>query len=81
MLSVYPNPVAESITVMATAAESGTCTITIKDITGRTVATQSAKLNTGMNQVQINGLNSLSPGTYKVLADINGRIETTTLVK
>ena len=77
----FPNPFTGRINVSASATEADVCTIVIKDITGRTVVSKSVAVMPGTNTFTINGLDGLASGTYKIKAEIDGRIETTTLVK
>ena len=52
-----------------------------KDIYGKTVASQSAAVAAGTNMIEVSGLEKLAAGTYIVMVNIDGRIETSTLVK
>jgi hypothetical protein len=80
-LIAFPNPFSETINVTVEAERAGNCTISIKDINGRTVASRAAALSQGANSIRVDGLYKLAQGIYQVVADINGNVRTTTLVK
>jgi len=65
-LSIYPNPVVNAATLQFNLTESANVTVTMVDITGKTVQTTNAgELNTGLNEVTINREN-LTSGLYFV---------------
>jgi hypothetical protein len=79
--AIYPNPFSENITVTTSADEAGSYTILIKDISGKTVAEQSARIATGVQHIRVENLGRLPKGIYKLMTEINGTVQTATIVK
>jgi hypothetical protein len=80
-IAIYPNPFTSEIGIDIDAMNDAQSSITVSDITGKTVLSTSAMLAKGFNSIQTNGLSSLAKGIYFVQITINGEIVTHKLVK
>jgi hypothetical protein len=70
-LVLFPNPATERSLLNFTSFEEGDYTITVKDISGRTLRTITGSAVTGENTAEIN-VNGLSIGLYLVGLTLNG---------
>lgn len=63
LLKAYPNPFKLNTVIAIISTQPKTIAIEVKDITGRTVLTQNARLTQGINNIQLN-IAALPGGTY-----------------
>jgi hypothetical protein len=70
-LVLFPNPASERATLNFTSFEEGDYTITVKDISGRTLRTITGFAVIGENTAEIN-VTGLSIGMYLVGLTLNG---------
>ncbi len=81
LLSVYPNPFKEQLTVQYTLTEEGPVQLHLLDALGRTLASQSlGTVPAGLQRATLTWRN-LVPGTYILLVDLNGKKQQRILVK
>lgn len=71
-LSIYPNPASSEISLSFDADYASKATISIIDVTGKVIATQSIDLNAGSNVQTINTA-EISNGLYLVVLSANGK--------
>jgi hypothetical protein len=64
-VSVFPNPAAEQATLHITAAKASEMTISVISLDGKTVLSQTAKVNAGTSDIKLN-TSALSNGVYFV---------------
>ncbi|UOG76771.1 CHRD domain-containing protein [Hymenobacter tibetensis] len=67
----YPNPFRDELTLSFESRASGTATVNVADLLGRTVATKSVLVRVGANQPRLE-LPGIAPGVYLVTVDIAG---------
>lgn len=77
-LSIYPNPVADRLTVLINGYAPKDITLKITDITGRLISEETSELNN--NNITIN-TSSLSAGIYLLEILQGNRIQTTKFIK
>lgn len=63
LVNVYPNPAKDQVTVAAVAPKAGRYTLTVTDVTGKAVSTQTVTLAAGDNQIRLN-VAALTQGNY-----------------
>ncbi len=63
-MTVSPNPFVEKINVQFNAATNGKAEIRLLNVNGQTVISSKANINTGSNNLQVNGLSNLNRGVY-----------------
>jgi len=80
-LNVYPNPFNSDLNVRIDLSHAGNVTITLIDITGKTVATKVDNLPAGVNQTTLSGMNDLKAGIYFLNVEMNGQNYVQKLVK
>lgn len=64
-ISVYPNPAKDQVNISINSATETNATITITDVTGKTVAAIDQTLATGSNKITV-ALNGFAKGTYVI---------------
>jgi Secretion system C-terminal sorting domain len=74
-LSVYPNPASGNVHVNFESKVSNTVTIQLMDVTGRIVYTQSANVQTGLNNLNID-ISSCNHGLYMMNIKSNQQVLT-----
>ena len=79
-IKVYPNPVQDRLTVDYTSNINENVLITVADITGRILISQSRTVVDGGNQLNIN-LNDLPEGSYVIRLQSNSNTTIQTIVK
>ncbi len=67
-----PNPFIDKINIGFDAGANGNAEIRITNITGKTVITKKYNVSNGYNNLQVNGLGTLSSGMYLVQVLVNG---------
>jgi hypothetical protein len=72
--TIYPNPVTNNINLIVTTTASQSVTISILDLTGKTISTKTQTAITGDNTIQVNTAN-LTTGSY-LLKATNSKGET-----
>lgn len=70
-ISLYPNPVKESLNILYTADAETNSTLTVSDQLGRVVIEKSQELNAGENKFAVN-VHSLAKGLYFVRMNVGG---------
>jgi hypothetical protein len=81
-LSMYPNPVAESVTFSWNATQTGTVEMTVLDASGRTVAAPlSRSVFTAGEQRFVWSTENLNSGVYFVRFTVDGKTSVSKLVK
>lgn len=81
LLSIYPNPFNDQITLQYTITQDGPVQMYLFDALGRTLATQDfGTVSKGIQRTTFN-INNLSAGTYILVLDINGQKEQRIVVK
>lgn len=81
LLSIYPNPFNNQITIQYTITQDGPVNMYLFDALGRTLATQDfGNVAKGIQRATFN-INNLVPGTYVLVLDINGQKEQRIVVK
>ncbi len=76
LVSVYPNPVINTIKVSIAAAKADKITFIVSDITGKAIISKVMNVTSGDNTVQID-VNNLANGTYTIKAICADGCETT----
>lgn len=64
MVSVAPNPFVSSINLSVGSGKNEQASVSIMDISGRTLYTKSINLQRGMNTIRLNDINNLRTGSY-----------------
>lgn len=67
-----PNPFVDRINIGFEAAANGNTEIRITNIAGKTMITKKYNVSNGYNNLQVNGLGTLSSGMYMVQVFVNG---------
>ena len=81
LLSIYPNPFNNQITIQYTITQDGPVHMHLFDALGRSLATQDfGQVSKGIQRATFN-INNLVPGTYILVLDINGQKEQRVVVK
>ncbi|MES2778829.1 MAG: T9SS type A sorting domain-containing protein, partial [Bacteroidota bacterium] len=80
-LSIYPNPVGSTCTVSFTATATSNVSISVTDIQGRVVTTQTVTALKGINHTNLDSVNKLQSGVYFVKVSINGDTQVIKLIK
>jgi hypothetical protein len=78
-ISVYPNPASSSLNVSWNVANAGTGTVTISDVTGRIVFTNTVDMSQTNGNSRLN-LNGIGAGMYVISVKANGVNYNTKLV-
>ncbi|MEP6712648.1 MAG: T9SS type A sorting domain-containing protein [Ferruginibacter sp.] len=73
-MQISPNPFTEKLLVRFVSNDNGTAEIRIINMTGQVVVSNQAKISKGINNLQINGLNTLGFGMYIAQVSVNGII-------
>ncbi|RYD96404.1 MAG: T9SS type A sorting domain-containing protein [Sphingobacteriales bacterium] len=71
-LSVYPNPFLSTFTSKVNLKEDGMVTMVLTDITGKIVARQKTWQSKGDQELTMNSLEKLDPGSYLLNTQVNG---------
>jgi hypothetical protein len=74
-LMVYPNPAASSFHAVVSSEQATAATLTVTDITGRTVTQRAVTLVKGAQTITTD-ISHLAPGMYLVNVLANGRVYT-----
>lgn len=81
LLSVYPNPFNNQVTIQYTITKDGPVNMYLYDALGRTLATQDfGNVAPGIQRTTFE-INNLAPGTYVLVLDINGQKQKRIVVK
>jgi hypothetical protein len=64
-VSIYPNPATNSVTISMSNMQKGNLTITLKDMTGKTIKAIHTNVTSNTFSTQMN-LSSVSPGSYVI---------------
>jgi hypothetical protein len=80
-VAVYPNPFASNIDVKYNAALAGEAIISIVDMSGRTMTSQSIYVEHGANNIAITNLSQLDKGVYILSIIQNGETTIKKMVK
>ncbi|MGH1334776.1 MAG: alkaline phosphatase D family protein [Aureispira sp.] len=81
LLSVYPNPFKDQLTLQYTLTETGPVQLYLLDALGRTLASQDlGDVPAGLQRATLTWQN-LVPGTYILLVDLNGKKQQRILIK
>ncbi len=78
---VYPNIVQSATTINMVSASRQEGSLTIVDISGRTIKQSRIQLNAGTNNMQVNDLERLSQGQYVMVLDLPGNRYTQPFIK
>jgi len=81
LVSVYPNPFVNEIKVRINTENAGLANVSIKDLSGRLVESQSSFVPQGSNLVSLANLAKLEKGIYVLSVEINGNNEYFKLLK
>lgn len=65
-ITVYPNPVAESLHISMSDFEEGDATFSISNISGKEITRGITPINAGVSIIRLDEIQSLQPGTYIV---------------
>jgi len=79
LLSIYPNPNNGSFVLSVTSTGATMAKLTVTDLTGRTIHTQTNELEVGVTDLPIT-LDEVTAGVYVVTCNLNGDVTTTKLV-
>lgn len=80
IVSVYPNPVKDNLTILLGNDKSEKATISITDYSGKTLIQQAVQLTNGTQTLQIN-TSTLSNKTYLLVVKTNEEVLTTKFMK
>ena len=81
LLSIYPNPFNNQVTIQYTITNSGPVNMYLFDIMGRLMATETIEhVNSGIHRAAFE-INNLMAGTYVLKLDINGSEQNRIIVK
>jgi hypothetical protein len=80
-VTVYPNPVVNTIQLQIENGQSGNIDIVIYDISGTAVARKNVAVEKGMTSVSIDNLDALAGGIYFMYATLNGNVYKQKLLK
>jgi hypothetical protein len=80
-LAVYPNPFTDKVSVSVHAAEVSSMKVTVADLQGRIVMTESIGLVKGDNEATLHTPANLARGAYFVKTELNGETNTFKLIK
>ncbi len=67
LVSVYPNPVINTLKVSIAAAKADKVTFIVSDITGKAIISKVMNITSGDNTIQLD-VNNLANGTYTIKA-------------
>ncbi len=67
LVSVYPNPVAETLNLSVASPKADKVTFMVSDLAGKVIMTKLTSVNNGDNNIQLN-VSSLAKGTYTIKA-------------
>lgn len=81
VLTVYPNPFADQCSVGIFAARSGKAIITIADLTGQVIRTESIDVEAGNNELRLTNVALLKDGVYLLSVTSDGVTHTKKLIK
>lgn len=73
-MQVSPNPFVEKLNVQFSSEEKGNAEIRIISIAGQSMITRTATVNKGINNISVNGLSTLSAGTYAAILTMDGKV-------
>ena len=80
--STYPNPFSDVIHTTVTLKDAGEVTVQLFDITGKVAAQTKATQAAGTHELQLTGLQNITPGVYFMSTTVNGtHVATQTVVK
>ena len=77
--TVYPNPANSSFNAIINSNASGNATITVTDVTGKTLITKTIAIQRGAQTIPVD-VSQVAPGIYFVSCTENGQIQTRKLV-
>jgi len=80
-ITVQPNPFNEKLTVTYQATADETVAITISDLQGKLISSQSEKVRAGMNELTVGSGAELAPGLYLITVKGNSSSLTSKIVK
>jgi hypothetical protein len=80
-MNVYPNPFSTNLDIEVRAVGKGNATITIFEITGKTVISFNSEVKEGINRINADQAASLRTGLYFISVELDGRREVMKLVK
>ncbi len=75
-VTVFPNPAMDKAMVTINSSGTGTATISIVDMSGRTMQTQRAQLNRGSNVIEVSLSKKFSNGMYMIMINAGGETNT-----
>jgi hypothetical protein len=70
-LTIFPNPVAQTIHLIIDAQKSGLARMTLSDLSGRTLESRSWRMNQGQNSLQW-PVQKLPSGNYIIQFELDG---------
>ncbi|MES2559121.1 MAG: LamG-like jellyroll fold domain-containing protein [Bacteroidota bacterium] len=79
--AMYPNPFTNELTLTIDSKVQTAANILVMDVAGKTIATLTQNLHTGMNTIETSQLSQLPKGIYMVQLNINGHLTNHKLVK
>ncbi len=80
VVTIVPNPAKESASIRFFSDKETLATLSIKDITGRLIHTQTARVFKGNNSILLHGLSKYSDAVYHVQILIGNELLTTKLI-
>jgi hypothetical protein len=80
-VSIYPNPFTSELNIALNTDEATSVKITVTDLQGRTIMSESIALAKGYNNVTLGTLANLARGAYFVKTELNGETNTFKLIK
>lgn len=80
-MSVAPNPFINSVTLTIGSERNEPATISIIDLSGRTIAQRSVSLQTGVNRVSMDGMSGYKTGTYMIRLSTSRSVENLRVIK
>lgn len=78
-MKMYPNPATESVNIAFSSEDADNATITVRNLMGQTVYTQSCAVNEGNNQVSVS-VKGFANGIYMVTVQTSKGISTQKLI-
>jgi hypothetical protein len=78
---VAPNPITPESKLIFTAAEAGKLNVTVVNMNGTRVHSQTYDIEAGENRIELNLSNNLPTGIYILITEFNGKVEQVKLLK